>query len=178
MNKTFLIGLVIFSFITPAFAESFTVTGNVIESQPRYTIVTDYIPRKSCNTVQVPIYGAQNQRQTNNPVGAIVGGIAGGILGKNVGSGSGKTAATIGGAIIGSLAGNNVQANENTVGSTEIVGYRQENRCHTVQEAVTTERLTGYSIKYQAAGFIATTIKKRFHAPGDDITVIVTINAR
>ena len=101
MNKTFLIGLVIFSFITPAFAESFTVTGNVIESQPRYTTVTDYVPRRSCNTVQVPIYGAQNQLQSNNPVGAIVGGIAGGILGKNVGSGSGKKWAIITGTVLG-----------------------------------------------------------------------------
>ncbi|MBC92365.1 MAG: hypothetical protein CMM38_01860 [Rhodospirillaceae bacterium] len=178
MNKTFLIGLVIFSFITPACAESFTVTGNVIESQPRYTTVTDYVPRRSCNTVQVPIYGAQNQLQSNNPVGAIVGGIAGGILGKNVGSGSGKTAATIGGAIIGSLAGNNVQSNQDTLGNGEIVGYREENRCHTIQEAVTTERLTGYYIKYQALGLVATTIKKRYYAIGDDITAIVTINAR
>ena len=177
MNKTFLIGLVTFSFITPAFAESFTVTGNVIESQPRYTTVTDYIPRKSCNTVQVPIYGAQNQSQSNNPVGAIIGGIAGGILGKNVGSGSGQTAATIGGAIIGSLAGNNVQSNQNTVGNGEIVGYREKNRCHTIQEAVTTERLTGYYITYQALGFIGTTTKNRYYAVGDNINVRLTINA-
>ena len=64
---------------TSANAESFNVTGKVISSEPKYTTVTDYVPRNVCTNVQIPIYGSQ-PRQSSSGMGAIVGGLAGGIF--------------------------------------------------------------------------------------------------
>lgn len=164
---------------TSANAESFSVTGKVISSEPKYTTVTNYVPRNVCTNVQIPIYGSQ-PRQSSSGMGAIVGGLAGGILGNQIGGGSGKTAATIGGAILGGVVGNNVEdrtnANSGTTG--QIVGYRQEQRCQVQHDQVQNERLSGYMIRYEALGFKGSVLKPNRYNVGDSIDVKVTLNAR
>jgi outer membrane lipoprotein SlyB len=54
-------------------------------------------------------------------VGAVAGGVIGGVLGHQVGSGRGNTAATIVGAGAGAYAGNEVEKNQKTTTSYQVV---------------------------------------------------------
>ncbi len=175
-----LIGALVVGCISTAVnAETYTVSGEVINSTPKYTTITDWIPKNVCNVVQIPIYGSQPDHNSSG-MGAIVGGLAGGILGNTIGRGSGRTAATIGGAILGGVVGNNVESNTNRGSGTSgrIVGYREEQRCRVQHDRKVSERLTGYTVTYEALGFKGTVIKPTSYRAGDKINVRVTFNAR
>jgi uncharacterized protein YcfJ len=71
---------------------------------------------KSCNFVEVPIYG--NKEATAGE--AVTGAIIGGVIGNQFGGGSGKDAMTVLGAIVGANAVDNKKT---------ITGHRIEERC-------------------------------------------------
>jgi uncharacterized protein YcfJ len=77
-------------------------------------------PIRTCNIVNVPIYGNTGKTQTGEVLG---GAIIGGILGNQVGGGKGKDAATILGAILGADFANKKS------GTKTIVGYKRTTVC-------------------------------------------------
>ena len=108
--------------------------GEVISVIDRYKTVTTSVPHteRVCNTVDVPIYGAETFDQGD----AIVGGIVGGLLGSQIGKGSGNKVATGVGAVAGAIIGGKKDAN--------VVGYRREEQCRNHTE-YTTESKEVYS---------------------------------
>lgn len=104
-----------------------TVRGIVTQSyELPATTTTIQQPVKSCEIVNVPIYGKSGTASTGEVLG---GAIIGGILGNQVGGGSGKDAATILGAIIGADVANKKGGKNDT-----IVGYKQVENCKTVYQ--------------------------------------------
>ena len=116
------------SMCSPAFADS--TNANV---EDHYRTVVREIPHneKVCQTVDVPIYGNGGKEFDQNS--AIIGGIIGGVIGNQFGGGSGKEAATGIGALSGAIIGGNRTKPD------QIVGYRQETRCH-YETTYTTKR--------------------------------------
>lgn len=114
---------------------SISIDGTVLSSTAIVKDVIREIPEKTCNIVEVPVYG--NTQGT--AADAITGAIIGGVLGNQVGKGKGKDAATIFGAILGAKAG------ENNGGKKVIVGYKQVEQCEITYVRAVTEVVTGYS---------------------------------
>ena len=118
-------------FAQSVFAESRTidvvnVTGYVTKTN-EYNIQSKVVntPIRTCNIVNVPIYGSNGKAQTGEVLG---GAIIGGILGNQVGGGKGKDAATILGAILGADFANKKG------GQQKIVGYKQVEQCEVTYE--------------------------------------------
>jgi|TARA_R110002050_G_scaffold266391_2_gene407733 uncharacterized protein YcfJ len=118
-------------FAQSVFAESRTdtvinVDGYVVDTQT-LTVKTQLVetPIRTCNIVNVPIYGNTGKTQTGEVLG---GAIIGGILGNQVGGGKGKDAATILGAILGADFANKKG------GQQKIVGYKQVEQCEVTYE--------------------------------------------
>ena len=118
-------------FAQSVFAESRTidvvnVTGYVTKTN-EYNIQSKVVntPIRTCNIVNVPIYGSNGKAQTGEVLG---GAIIGGILGNQVGGGKGKDAATILGAILGADVANKKG------GQQTIVGYKQVEQCEIINK--------------------------------------------
>jgi uncharacterized protein YcfJ len=118
-------------FAQSVFAESRTdtvinVDGYVVDTQT-LTVKTQLVetPIRTCNIVNVPIYGNTGKTQTGEVLG---GAIIGGILGNQVGGGKGKDAATILGAILGADFANKKG------GQQTIVGYKQVEQCEIINK--------------------------------------------
>jgi uncharacterized protein YcfJ len=122
MKKLALASAIMLSACTTAFAESKGHTSSSTEAviTDHFSTIVREIPHneKVCKTVDVPIYGNSQM----NTEGAILGGIIGGVLGNQIGKGGGKNAATGVGAMAGAIIGGQ--------GKKDIIGYKQETRCH------------------------------------------------
>lgn len=141
MKKLILTALTAMMTFTSACAMAATQTitreGYVLKSEPIYSNTTTSVPKKTCQVVDVPIYGQVN---TNNgaSAGDVLGGmIIGGILGKGV-SGNDKGAAA--GAVLGGM----VAADKKNKTQRVIVGYQQQQQCSTTYTKTTTRVVQGY----------------------------------
>ena len=108
-----------------AIAGQVEVDAVVVKVVPQYSEVQVNTPIRTCNIVEVPIYGNTGKTQTGEVLG---GAIIGGILGNQVGGGKGKDAATILGAILGADFANKKG------GQQTIVGYKQVEQCEIVNK--------------------------------------------
>ena len=108
-----------------AIAGQVEVDAVVVKVVPQYSEVQVNTPIRTCNIVEVPIYGNTGKTQTGEVLG---GAIIGGILGNQVGGGKGKDAATILGAILGADFANKKG------GQQKIVGYKQVEQCEVTYE--------------------------------------------
>jgi uncharacterized protein YcfJ len=126
MNKIkyFIIATAIF-LANSAIAAQFEVDAVVVKVVPQYSEIRVNTPIRTCNIVEVPIYGNTGKAQTGEVLG---GAIIGGILGYQVGGGKGKDAATILGAILGADFANKKG------GQQTIVGYKQVEQCEVTYE--------------------------------------------
>lgn len=132
---------------TSAFADA-KIQATVVDMQETYRSVVKEVPVKSCEIVEVPVYGTRKTGQASTG-DALVGAIIGGAIGNQFGAGSGKDAATVLGAILGADAANKKGGKQETV----IVGYKQVEQCSTayqskntkvrVRNRVTVETVTG-----------------------------------
>ena len=145
-------------------AQSLTevVKGEVIAVENLTRVVSVQKPHRSCYTVDVPVYGNTGSSSTND---SIVGALIGGAIGNQFGNGSGKDAMTVLGAIVGADA-----AKKNNRGSN-VVGYRQENRCTTEYITELQERNSGYRVTILVEGKTITTISDRKHRVGQRVEV-------
>ena len=145
-------------------AQSYTevVKGNVIAVENLTRVVSVQRPHRNCYTVDVPVYGNNGGGSTND---TIVGALIGGAIGNQFGNGSGKDAATVLGAIVGADVANKNNRNSN------VVGYRQENRCTTEYITELQERNSGYKVTIEVDGTTFTTISNRRHRVGQRVEV-------
>ena len=167
-------------FAQSVFAESRTdtvinVDGYVVDTQT-LTVKTQLVetPIRTCNIVNVPIYGNTGKTQTGEVLG---GAIIGGILGNQVGGGKGKDAATILGAILGADFANKKG------GQQTIVGYKQVEQCE-IRNSITTEagpttykvtvKMPGMSSRQNERSALHTFISDKKYLRGEE--VFVTVN--
>ena len=139
MKKLFLSALTATIMLTSSFAVAGTTViqreGFVIKSAPIYSNDVSSVPKQTCRTVDVPIYG-QTQRSGASGADVLGGMIIGGLLGKGV---TGKDDGAAAGAVLGGI----ISADKKR-GKQQIVGYRQEQRCNR-QTTYTTETNEIYS---------------------------------
>ena len=136
------------------------VKGTVTEVQPLTRVVSVERPHRSCNTVEVPVYGNVGGGAS---AGDVLGGmIIGGLLGKGV-SGNDKGAAA--GAVIGGM----ISADKKT--QQGIIGYRQENRCTTEYITELQERNAGYRVTIEVEGNTIQTVTDRKYRVGQRVEV-------
>jgi uncharacterized protein YcfJ len=136
------------------------IKGTVTEVQPLTRVVSVERPHRSCNTVEVPVYGNVGGGAS---AGDVLGGmIIGGLLGKGV-SGNDKGAAA--GAVIGGM----ISADKKT--QQGIIGYRQENRCTTEYITELQERNAGYRVTIEVEGNTIQTVTDRKYRVGQRVEV-------
>jgi outer membrane lipoprotein SlyB len=80
-------------------------------------------------------------------VGAVLGGVAGGVLGHQVGSGRGNTAATVVGAGAGAYAGHQIEKNQKSSTSHQVVVKMEDGRTRTFSYANATSYRVGDKVK-------------------------------
>lgn len=126
-------------------------------------------PRKECWQEEVRYLERPGFVQSN--VGLLVGGTLGALIGGEIGHGSGRKIATIGGGLLGAAAGHGYQNRNYPPRYNEHVSY--EDRCRTIDNFYTEERIEGYDVTYRYQG-------KRFQTqlpydPGSRIRVGVDV---
>jgi len=149
--------------------DSYTDSARVTQVQPLYRVVETSRPHRECYQEEVhrPV---QSSSHGNNALGMIVGGALGGALGHNI-SRNHRDTATIAGAVIGSAIGHDVSSNKNR---DRGYSYGYEERCHTVNERYSEERLDGYRVTYRYQGQTFST--RMDHDPGDRIQVHISVS--
>ena len=132
-------------------------------------------PRRECWDERVVYRDSPRDRGywfDNSAAGSVVGAIAGGVAGHQFGKGRGKDAATVLGAVIGAGVGQRVAVtNSRAEPSYERVGY--EERCETITDYRTEQRVEAYNITYQYGGRTYHTTMP--HDPGARIPVNVDV---
>jgi len=126
-------------------------------------------PREECWQEEVRYVERPGFVESN--VGLLVGGTLGALIGGEIGHGSGRKIATIGGGLLGAAAGHHYQHRRYPPRYNEHVSY--EDRCRTVEDSYTEERIEGYDVTYRYQG-------QRFHTqlpydPGSRIRVGVDV---
>lgn len=129
--------------------------GEVVSSQPIYRSVRVSEPRKECWDERVVYNDAPQNKplMTNGVVGGVIGAIAGGVAGHQFGKGRGKDAATALGVLIGAGIGHRVAVQnfpDRSAADAERVVY--EERCKTVENVRTEQRIEGYDVNYRYNG--------------------------
>ncbi len=137
----------------------------VISANPVYRTVEIISPRQQCweEAVAVP----QKQYESRTP--EIIGAILGAAVGYQFGSGRGQDAAAVAGAVLGGSIGHDSKHRKKQ--SSAVVRYEQ--RCKTVDEIHSEERLEGYNVTYRYNGDVYTTRTK--NDPGSTIKVSVNV---
>ena len=148
---------------------------DVVSADPIYRTVRVEQPRRECWDERVVYNERRNDGywMDNGTAGGLVGAIAGGVVGHQFGSGRGKKAATALGAVIGAGVGQRVavQNSRRDSSSYERVGY--EERCETVTDYRTEQRVEGYDVAYRYGGRVYNTTMP--YDPGSRIPVDVNV---
>ncbi len=155
-------------------SRGFTDTARVTNVEPVYRTVTTSRPVRECSEEEVyrPVEYDEGDGGDNTALGMIVGGVLGGALGHNIDhrGDSGK----IVGAVLGSAIGHEVaQRNRGRHGRYQDYRPHWEERCRTVSERYTEEKLDGYRVTYRYHGQSFTT--RMDHDPGSRIKVRVRV---
>ena len=146
----------------------------VVSAEPIYRTVRIEQPRRECWDERVVYNEGRDDGywMNNGTAGGLIGAIAGGVVGHQFGSGRGKKAATALGAVIGAGVGQRVGVqNSRPRESYERVGY--EERCETVTDYRTEQRVEAYDVSYRYGGRIYNTTMP--HDPGNRIPVDVNV---
>jgi len=178
MNKLLVSAVLMLSFTTSAYAGTFVVKGNVTSVSPNYVTVAISNPKQECKDIDIPIY---SQRQGNNSdpiMGNILGAIVGGVVGNQFGGGNGNKAATAAGAAIGAITGGNIAQNQNSNNQRNIVGYRRESRCDTINYITNERKIKDYLVKYEYNGYYGSVYTYNQFNVGDQITLQMDLRAK
>ncbi len=161
--------LVMPTFSLAAASGGYVDYAKVVESEPLLRTVRVSIPRQECwdetVTVTQPAPGKSYTPE-------IFGSILGAAVGNQFGRGSGRDIATVAGAVLGgSLAHDYKNRRAVPYGQT----YQTvEERCQTIHEQHTEERIDGYDVTYRYNGREYST--RMAHDPGDTIRVRVSVS--
>lgn len=151
-------------------AEEFSTStyADVVSSRPIYHKVEISTPRQEC--WQEPVTYRDDNRHWGVTAQTVTGGLIGGAIANKSVHGDKRGAATALGALIGaSIGANRASRQQGDVG--ERVVYEQ--RCRTVQESRTEERLDGYDVSYRYGGQIYQT--RLPYDPGRRLRVQVSV---
>src|SRR5579863_8463675 len=151
MNRSLMTGVLIGAAVA---AGAGAVGGlKLMQRTPQYAEVLKVTPvTKTVRTPRQECHEEQVTRQApvkdeHQVIGTLAGAVIGGVIGHQIGGGSGRDIATVAGAAGGGYAGNRVQ------------------KCDTVFDS--SERITGYHVRYRLNGKEATVIMD--HDPGTRI---------
>ncbi len=147
-------------------AESFTDTAKVISVTPIYRSISSTRPQRECWEEEV--FYSDDVGHDNTALNMIVGGAIGGALGQNIGRHS--DSAKIAGAVIGSAIGYDRAQRHR---GRHKLRRGVEERCQTVYEQVSHERLDGYRVTYRYRGQTFTTITDE--DPGKRLRLRITL---
>ncbi len=147
-------------------ADSFTDTAKVISVTPIYHNVSSTRPQRECWEEEV--FYSEDAGRDNTALNMIVGGAIGGALGQNIGRHS--DSAKIAGAVIGSAIGYDRAQRHR---GRHKLRRGVEERCQTVYEQVSHERLDGYRVTYRYRGQTFTTITDE--DPGKRLRLRITL---
>jgi outer membrane lipoprotein SlyB len=100
---------------------------------------------KDCGTVTD--VKSVKQKGEGSGVGAVAGGVIGGVLGHQVGSGRGNTAATVVGAGAGAYAGHEIEKNQKSTTSHQVVVKLEDGKSRTFSFASPTSYKVGDKVK-------------------------------
>ncbi|MGH8517695.1 MAG: glycine zipper 2TM domain-containing protein [Panacagrimonas sp.] len=147
----------------------------VVSAEPIYRTVRIEQPRRECWDERVVYNESRDDGywMNNGTAGGLIGAIAGGVVGHQFGNGRGKKAATALGAVIGAGVGQRVAVENSRPrgGSYERVGY--EERCETVNDYRTEQRVEAYDVSYRYGGRVYNTTMP--YDPGNRIPVDVNV---
>ncbi len=146
--------------------ESFTDTAKVISVTPIYRSISSTRPQRECWEEEV--FYSEDAGGDNTALNMIVGGAIGGALGHNIGRHS--DSAKIAGAVIGSAIGYDRAQRHR---GRHKLRRGVEERCQTVYEQVSHERLDGYRVTYRYRGQTFTTITDE--DPGKRLRLRITL---
>lgn len=138
----------------------------VVDVAPIYRQIEVSTPRQECWQEQVT-REVPTRRASATPV--ILGGIIGGVIGNQIGGGRGRKLATVAGTMLGASIG--ADAARTDARYVSVTGTEQ--RCRTVQDSYTEQRVVGYQVKYRYRGRIYQT--RMDHKPGDRIPLDVSV---
>ena len=129
--------------------EQFTSStyADVVSSKPIYHEVEVTTPRQEC--WQEPVTRREDNKHWGVTAQTVTGGVIGGAVANQSVHGSKRDTATVLGALIGASIGAN-RASRQKENVREYTAYEQ--RCRTVQERRTEERLDGYDVSYRYGG--------------------------
>jgi uncharacterized protein YcfJ len=120
---------------------------DVVSSKPIYHEVEVTTPRQEC--WQEPVTRREDNKHWGVTAQTVTGGLIGAAIGNQAVHGSKRHAATGLGALVGAAIGAN-RASKQQADVDEYVAYEQ--RCRTVQERRTEERVDGYDVSYRYGG--------------------------
>ncbi len=144
----------------------------VVNAEPIYETVSVTVPRQECQQQQVAYRGDYDRRR-GSATPMIVGAIIGGALGNGLGHHKqNKRVGAAVGALLGGSIGRDI-GRRNQAYASNVVQYRTEEVCTTVNDYHEEERLAGYRVTYRFAGETYTTRTRR--DPGDTIRVRVRV---
>jgi len=98
-----------------------------------------------CGTLQSMRYVEEKGQASG--VGAVAGGVVGGVLGHQIGSGRGNTAATIVGAGAGAYAGHQIEKNQKSTTTYQVVVKLEDGKSRTFSFSQPTAYKVGDAIK-------------------------------
>lgn len=173
--KMILVSLIASLSTAPAFAEhrpgksSFSDYARVTHVEPIYRTVQVSRPHEECREEEVYYPSGSRHGGGNTALSMIVGGALGGVLGHNI-SRHHRDTGKIAGAVIGSAIGHEVAENKR---GRQSYRHAYEERCRTVNEHYSEEKLEGYYVTYRYHGETLTTRMNR--DPGDRLKVRVSV---
>jgi len=146
---------------------SHTDYAQVVDVTPITQQIRVDTPRRECWQESAPVHHSTGY-QTYTP--QIVGAVLGAAVGRQFGRGRGQDAATVAGAVLGGSIGRDIKHRRYSPPqySTGVV-----ERCRTVHDAHTEERVVGYRVRYDYQGRVYTT--RTHNDPGDRIQVRVHV---
>lgn len=141
--------------------------GKVTHVEPIIRYVEVSTPRRECWQEEV----ARTLPGSSDTAPVLMGGILGGVAGHQFGKGRGKDVATVAGALLGLHLGKQYHRENGRPAETT---YGYEDRCRTINERHTEERLDGYRVTYTYAG--RTYHTRMAHDPGKRIPLRVSVS--
>lgn len=150
-------------------SQSFSSTyADVVSSKPVYHEVEINTPRQEC--WQEPVTRREDNEHWGVTAQTVTGGVIGGAIANQSVHGSKRGAATALGALIGASIGAN-RASRQQAEVQDYVTYEQ--RCRTVQDHRTEQRLDGYDVSYRYGGQLYHT--RMPYDPGRRLRVQVSV---
>ncbi len=128
-------------------------------------------PREECWSERVAV---PERSGGKSYTAEILGGLIGAAVGHEVGKGRGKDAATVAGAVLGGSIGRDIKNKRNSRVNNNSSRYELVERCETVDNYHSEERVDGYNVTYSYNG-------QEYHTrmrndPGDRIKIRVSVS--